>query len=143
MKKKLKAELVNSLKEKNKLKAATIRAIMSAVQYEEMQKKTEDLPEQAVIAIIKNEKKKRLESIEFEVKAGRDEEKAKLEEEISILNVFLPEELSEEKLREIISEIVNSNPNCNMGLIMKELKSKYSGQYDGKLASSIAKELSE
>lgn len=63
--------------------------------------------------------------------------------EVSILETYLPQQLSEDDLRTQISALIYSNNYSakEMGKIMSTLKEKYSGKYDGKLASSIAKEL--
>jgi len=61
--------------------------------------------------------------------------------EVSILETYLPKQLTEEQLSGLISALVYNNNYTikDMGKIMAELKSKYSGQYDGKLASTIIK----
>lgn len=63
------------------------------------------------------------------------------DEEIQILESFLPQQMSEEKLQTVVESIVVAADNPNMGLIMKELKDNYAGLYDGKTASKIAKEV--
>ena len=60
------------------------------------------------------------------------------DEEISILNRYLPKQLTEDELRVILRE------HCldmNMGERMNYMKTNYVGQYDGKVAAQIAKEI--
>ena len=137
----LKDAMKNAMREKNKLALTTIRAALSAIQYQELQKGVEDLDDNGVLGILKSEAKKRNESIEFEEKAGRSDEVATLKEELKVLSTFLPKQLSEEELTGAIQKIVEENPGCHMGLIMKTLQETYSGNYDGKKASALAKEL--
>lgn len=61
--------------------------------------------------------------------------------ELSILNNYLPKQLSEVELDDIISSYLQENEGVNMGTIMGYLKSNYSGQYDGKVASTVVKRL--
>lgn len=60
------------------------------------------------------------------------------EYEIKVLEVYVPEQLTEAKLREIIGGLKAGG--ANMGAIMAHLKDNYAALYDGKLASQIAKE---
>ena len=61
--------------------------------------------------------------------------------EITILEKYLPAQLSEDELRTIISALVfeNSFTVKDMGKIMGTLKEKYNGKYDGKLAATVVK----
>ena len=66
------------------------------------------------------------------------------EEELMILNSYLPKQYTEDELKEIIQTIMGENnisSPSDMGKVMGFLKSKYDGQYDGKLASKITKDL--
>ena len=139
MKEELKAEMKVAMKARDRVRLDTIRSILSAIQYEEMQKGTEDLPADTIVAVLKNESKKRKESLEFSTQAGRTEEIEQLQVEIAVIDSFLPQQLSEAELEQIIKDLKTSEPDSNMGQIMKSLKDKYFGQYDGKLASDVAK----
>ena len=141
MKTQLKDAMKVAMKEKNRLALDTIRTLLSAIQYEEMQKGTEEIPETAILAIIKNEVKKRKEGIEFEEKAGRSEQVQALQTEIAVLENFLPTQLDGQALERILKEFKDQNSSANMGDAMKMLKDTYPSQYDGKEASSIAKSI--
>ena len=137
-KEQLKADLKTAMKAKDKVSLVTIRAIMSAVQYEEMQK-SKDIEEAQFLAILKNEVKKRKETIEFLEKEDRTEEIAENNAEIAIIENYLPTQLDNDKLKNILVEFKEQNESANMGTAMKFLKDSYPGQYDGKEASTIAK----
>jgi len=139
MKELLTASMKEAMKAKDKLALTTIRAVLSSIQYAEMNN-SKPPTEAECLAIIKNEVKKRKESIEFEEKANRTENIETLNLEIGILEKFLPAQMSEEKLKEIISNIVSNLDSPNIGLIMKELNKDHNGTFDGKLASSIIKD---
>ena len=139
-KEQLKADLKTAMKAKDKVSLVTIRAIMSAVQYEEMQK-SKDIEETQFLAILKNEVKKRKETIEFLEKETRTEEIAENNAEISIIEKYLPAQLDNDKLKSILVEFKENNDGANMGTAMKFLKDSYPGQYDGKEASGLAKNI--
>lgn len=61
--------------------------------------------------------------------------------EISILESYMPEQLTPDALKALIVTFKNENPDANMGAVMKHLQKYYTGCYDGKLASQIAKEV--
>ena len=140
MKDKIQNEIKEALRAKDQIKLNTLRGLKTAIEYEEIQKK-QDLKEDQIIAILKNEIKKRKEAIEYLEKDSRTEEIATQNQEIEILNSYLPQQLSEEKLTEILTQFKEANPDANMGMGMKHLKDSFAGQYDGKTASTLAKQV--
>jgi uncharacterized protein YqeY len=141
MKTTLKEALKSAMRAKDKVATETIRALLSEIQYEELQTGKTDLDPASCLTICQREVKKRKEAISFEEQANRVEEKEKLENEIKVLEQFLPQMLSEEKLEEILQGFKASAQNASMGLAMKHLKDSYQGQYDGKVASQLAKRI--
>ena len=63
--------------------------------------------------------------------------------ELTVLESFLPKQLSEAELTSLVSDFVQANSVSlkDMGHIMSYFKSNYGGQYDGKLLSEIVKRL--
>ncbi|NDC38593.1 MAG: hypothetical protein EBZ48_11140 [Proteobacteria bacterium] len=141
MKVELKDALKVSMKAGEKVRVETIRSALSAIQYEEVAQKVDDLPAAGIVEILKREIKKRKEEQEFAEKANRPDAIAKLNQEIATLEGFLPKQLAADELEKIIVELKAQNPQANMGLIMKALKDTYNGQYDSKLASELAKRI--
>lgn len=141
MKDSLKSALKEAMKARDQVRMDTIRSILSAFQYEEMQKGVDEIPAEAQTAILKSELKKRREELEFAEKAARGDAIEKLHKEIAIIEGFLPSQLSAEAIEKILSELKAADAALNMGLAMKKLKDAYSGQYDGKMASEIAKKI--
>ena len=62
--------------------------------------------------------------------------------EITLLESYLPQQLSTHELRDKLSKLFesahNSGDELNMGKIMKHFKQNYNGQYDGKTLSKMA-----
>lgn len=140
LKSKLQEGLKAAMKSKDKLLLQTVRALLTEIQYLEMQS-SKEISTDDEQALLKRELKKRKEVIEFSEQAGRTEAKQEAEAEAKIIEGFLPKQLSAEELESIISTFKNSNPSANMGAVMAYLKGSFGGQYDGKLASEIVKKL--
>ena len=143
MKAQLKDSLKDAMKAKDRLRMDTIRAALSAIQYEEMRVGREDLSAAEITALLQTEIKKRRESIELVEKGGRLEAVPALREEIAILEGFLPKQLSASELEHIVRGLKAENPTIQLGQIMKHLKEQHSGAYDGKLASEVVKKVLE
>lgn len=141
MKSDLQAAMKDAMKARDKGRVDTIRGILAAIQYEEMEKKTEDLSKEAILSVLQREMKKRREEVEFAEKGGRADLLPKLQEEIKVIESFLPSQLSPEKIESLLQELKAKTPGLQMGLAMKELKEKWAGQYDARIASELAKKI--
>jgi len=141
MKSELQAAMKSAMKAKDKMRLEAIRMLLSAIQYEELQKQISELPKEECLAVLQREHKKRKEELEFAAKAKRQDLKDKFSAEIALIEEFLPKQLSAAELEKIISDLKAQNPACNIGLVMKTLKESYPGQYDSKQAGEIAKQL--
>ena len=135
-------DLKLAMKNQDKKKLSVIRMVKGAIQMEELNKKHE-LSDDEVIALISKQIKTRKESIiEFE-KGNREDLIKETEEEIEILNQYMPEQLSIDEINNIIDEIfelVKPESVRDMGKIMKEATAKLNGKADMKEVSSIIKE---
>lgn len=134
-------DLKEAMKAQDKKALAVIRMVKGAMQMEELNKKKE-LDDDEVIALIAKQIKTRKESIvEFE-KGNRTDLIDATNEEIEILNKYLPEQLSLDEVNKIIDEIFNEvNPTSmrDMGKIMGLANAKLKGRADMGEVSSIIK----
>ena len=141
MKTEIQSAIKAALKNQDKVRLETLRGVLSAMQYEEIERKVEQLPIDVALGVCQREIKKRKEEMEFAEKANRPELIGKLQVEISVLEELLPAQLSAETLKELLNSLKAGNPSLNMGLAMKSLKETHAGQYDAKLASELAKQI--
>ena len=140
MKERLTNDLKAAMKEQNKELLSVLRMVKGAIQMEEIKVKHE-LSDDEVIAIIGKQIKTRKESIvEFE-KGGRNDLIEKTNEEINMLNVYMPKQLSEEEIKAEIDKVFEElKPASNeMGKIMQAL-SNLKGIADMGLVSKLVKE---
>ena len=141
MNNKIAEDLKNAMKSTDKFRLSVLRMLKSALQLEAISKKHE-LSDDEVLSVIKKQVKMRKDSIEEFKKYEKTEEVTKLEQEIVILNKYLPEEMTEEEINKVIDEVFNKlNPTSmkEMGLVMKELNAKITNA-DMSLVSKLVKE---
>lgn len=139
---KIKEDIVKALKEKDTLKLQTLRGVKGEADLEHINKKLE-INDELMINVISRGIKTRKESIvEFE-KGNRDDLINKTNEEIKLLQEYLPAQLSDEEINKILDDAFNKvNPTSpkEMGLIMKEVTPLLKGKADMGKVSSIIKE---
>ncbi|HEY6421043.1 MAG TPA: GatB/YqeY domain-containing protein, partial [Candidatus Binataceae bacterium] len=95
--------------------------------------------EAEVIHLIKRERARREEALEFARKANRADLIAENETQSKMLAEYLPAELAPDEVRAAIGEIVTGGAN-QMGAVMKALRERFGAQLDGKLASEMVRE---
>ena len=139
---KIKSDIVSALKEKDTLKLQTLRGVKGEVDLEHINKKVE-INDELLISVISHQIKTRRESIvEFE-KGNRDDLISKTNDEINLLQTYLPKQLDENEIKTILDEAFDkvkpSSPK-DMGLIMREVSPKLKGKADMGMVSNLIKE---
>jgi len=135
-------DLVSSMKEQDKFKLSVLRMLKSAIKSEEINKK-DTLTDDEVINVIKKQVKVRNASLEEYKEYNRLDLAESLANEIEILKVYLPEELSLDELNKIIDEKFNElNPTSikDMGRVIKEVSSVVGARADMSVVSKIIKD---
>ena len=139
---KITKDIVEAMKSKDTLTLQTLRMLKGSIDLERINKKLDKVSDDDIVVIIGKQIKTRKESIlEFE-KGNRQDLIDKTNEEINILNKYMPEMLSTEEINKIVDEIiknVNASSIKDMGMVMKEASSKLKGQADMSEVSSIIK----
>ena len=138
---KLKADMIQAMKEKDKERLTVIRMVKAAMDLEHIDRKRE-INDELLIDVVSKQVKMREESIlEFE-KGNREDLVEKTTKEIEILKAYLPEQLSESEVVEEIEKIfaeVKPESVKDMGKVMKEATAKLRGRADMKKVSEIIK----
>jgi len=140
-------ELTNSLKSGEKERIHTLRLILAAIKDKEIATRSSGqdatITDENIIQILKKMVKQRNDSIEMFDKAGRNELSSKEKNEISIINEFLPEQLSVEetsKLCENAIQVSNAKTIKEIGKVIKYLRENSTSSLDMALASKILRE---
>ncbi len=142
----IKEELVKSMKEKDILRVSTLRMINASIKDLEISRRpsnSNQIKDEDIIQILSKMIKQRREAAVTYEKGGRKDLQDKENEEIKIIEEFMPNQLSDEETHEIVNDILNENDfkeMRDMGSAMSILKEKFSGKMNLGLASKIVKE---
>ncbi len=145
IKKQLRDALTEALKAGDTQRKTTLRMALASIKNAEVEAR-EDLAEDLILNLVQKEVKARQETIEAAKKAQRPDLIEKAEQEINILNEFLPQQLSAEELRVLVQEAIQESGSSSMaeiGKVMGALMPKIRGRADGKQANQIVRELLE
>ena len=143
LKEKLLEDLKNSMKEKNTIRKNVIQMVRAAILQFEKDKGVE-LEDDKILEIIAKEVKTRKDSLEEFKKAERQDLISQAQEEIKILEEYLPKQLTKEELTCQIKEIIQKIGAISikdMGPVMKEAKAQIGTAADGKTINEVVKEL--
>ena len=137
-----------ALKSKNKTLISTFRLILTAIKDRDIANRTggkkEEIKDSEIVKVLRKMKKQRQDSVILYRKGGRQELFEAEEEEIKIIDTFLPKQLSEEETKKICKEVIESvgaSSVKDMGKIMGSLKKKYSDSIDFSKVNTIVKGL--
>lgn len=131
-----------AMKAKDRESLTTIRMLKSALQNEQINK-GDELTEDEELTVLAREKKQRVESLNEFKDADRKDLVGKLEKELSIVDQYLPEQLSEQEIFQIVRDTVEqtgADSMKDMGKVMGAVLPKVKGKADGSLVSSIVKQ---
>ncbi|MBI3290309.1 GatB/YqeY domain-containing protein [Candidatus Microgenomates bacterium] len=150
-KQELQDQLQDAMRARDEVRTSTLRLLLSAVNYYEIQK---GLPAQAggagyeasqedVLSVVQKEVKQRNDSIEQFKAGGRQDLVDKETAELEILKEFMPEQIGEEEIRALVKQAIaetGATSAADIGKIMGDLMPKVKGKADGGLVSKIVQE---
>ena len=142
MLKQLQEELKISMKAGNKAAMIGLRNIIGKIKASQIDK-GEPLTKEETLKILKSASKQLKESVDQYQKGGRDDLAKKELFELSLIDKYLPEQLSEGEIRKIVQETIqvsSAESLQNMGQIMGILMQNLAESADGKLVQQIVRE---
>jgi uncharacterized protein len=137
-------DLKASMKAKDSLKMNTLRMVKSAIKNKAIEKKTDSLSDDAVTEVIQKQVKQRRDSVTEFQKANRKDLADKEAQEISILEAYLPKQLSDDELKALVQKAIESTgakAKSDMGKVMKTVMAEAKGCADGKRINQLASAL--
>ena len=142
LKEKLLEDLKESMKGKNVIRKNVVQMVRAAILQIEKDKKIE-VSDSQIVEIIAKEAKKRKDALEDYQKSGREDLIEQMNQEIKILNEYLPKQLTEEEVTAMLKEIIaNGNYTAkDMGKIMKEIMPMVNGKFDRSKINPIVKQI--
>ena len=148
LREKINEQFNNALKSKNKTLVSTFRLIIAAIKERDIANRTDGkkdvVKDPEIIKVLRKMKKQRQDSAELYKKGERQELSKIEEEEIKVIDSFLPKQLNEEETKKICEEVIKTlgaTSLKDMGKIMGSLKKKYSDTIDFSKVNTIVKGL--
>jgi len=138
--------LKEALKSKDQVALSTIRLIMAALKDRDITARgkgqAEGIDDAEILSMMQSMVKQRQESSKTYRDNDRPELAEREEEEITVIQKFLPQQMSEDEIQTAITEIIAETGADNikdMGKVMGVLKGKYAGQLDMAKAGGMIK----
>ena len=145
----LRDDINNALKEamkaKNERAVSTLRMVNSTLKNADIEARGAGKPplgDPEVLSVLQKMIKQRRESVELYKKGGRDDLVRQEEEEIAIIEAYLPKQLSEADMAAAIDAAIAETGAAgmkDMGKVIGSLRGKYAGQMDMAKASGMVK----
>ena len=95
------------------------------------------------LQVLQRERKKRLEAAEAFRSGGREEQADKEEDELDVLEEFMPEPISEDELEAIVDDViaeVGATSMRDIGRVMADVMPQVAGRADGSAVSQLVRE---
>ena len=138
----IKAQLKDAMISKDKIRITALRNFIAKLKAKEIDKK-ESLNDAESLKVLQSMAKQLKDSINQYTKGGRTDLADSEQDELDILNEFLPIPLSEDEMSAIIDDAIkasNASSMKDMGKVMGMAISKMAGRGDGTIVSKIVKE---
>ncbi len=138
-------QLKQAMRDKNEAALRTLRAIKSAILVEKTSVGAkETLTETEEVKIIQKMIKQRKDSIAIFTEQNRHDLAEKEQEEVAVLENFLPQQLSAEELQAAVREIIaqtGAASAADLGKVMGQASKQLAGRADGKAIADMVKSL--
>jgi len=136
--------LTEAMKAKNERAVSTLRMVNSTLKNADIEARTTGKPlgDAEVLAVLQKMIKQRQESVEMYRKGGRDDLVKREEEEIAIIQAYLPKQMSEAEMAVAIDAAIKetgASTMKDMGKVIGVLRGKHTGQMDFGKASALVK----
>ena len=138
----LEADVKDAMRAGDTVRRDALRLILASLKSAEKDL-LRPLSEEEELQVLQRERKKRIEAAEAFRGGGREEQAAKDEAELAVLEEFMPEPLTEEELERILDDAIAENGATSMrdmGRVMKDVMPQISGRADGAAVSQMLRE---
>jgi uncharacterized protein YqeY len=146
MKERLQDDLTAAMRERDEVRTATIRMVLTAITNEEVAgKQARALGDDEVVRVLGREAKKRREAAEAYEQGGRPDRAERERAELAVIEAYLPEQLTDDELASLvaaaIAEAGAAGPQ-QMGQVMKLVTARVTGRAEGsRVAAEVRRQL--
>ena len=137
----IKNDMIDALKNGDKIKANTLRLLISNLKNKSIELRSE-LDDKQVLQVIQKTAKQYKESIKLYKEAGRDDLANQEELELAVIEHYLPSMMTEDALNTLIVIVikeVGAESMADFGKVMPEVRKRGAGQVDGGMAQTLLK----
>ncbi|MDX9709545.1 MAG: GatB/YqeY domain-containing protein [Trichloromonas sp.] len=137
----LNTAMKEAMRAKDSLRLNAIRLVKTAIKNKEIEARQE-FDDQAVIGVLSTLVKQRRESAQVYRDSNRADLAEKEEQELAVIQEFLPSQLDEGEIKAIIEAAVAETGAASardMGKVMKIVSAKTVGRADGRMVSELVK----
>jgi len=138
----LNEDMKQAMKSQDKFRLSVIRMVRSSIKNAEIERQ-HPLDDHEVLDILQREVKQRKDSLQDFEKAGRQDLVDQVNEEIRILQEYMPQQMSEEEIIALVQQTIQetgASSKADMGKVMGALMPKVKGRADGKLVNRIVQQ---
>jgi uncharacterized protein len=143
LKERLRADLTASMRDRDEVRTATIRMVLTAITNAEVAgAAARDLSDDEIIGVLSKEAKKRREAAEAFRDGGRRDSAEREDAEAGIIAEYLPTPLTCDELAALVDAAVaetGASSLRDMGAVMKHLAPQVAGRADGRLVADTVK----
>ncbi len=138
MKKKLQDDLKAAMKNRDERRTMVLRSVIAEITRVEKDV-CREANENEIVQVLKRERSRREEALEFAKQAKRADLIAQNETEARLLDAYIPAGLGADELKAAIAGKIAAGT-IQMGPLMKALREEFGARLDGKVASELVKE---
>jgi len=138
----IEAEVKDAIRAREQLRADTLRLTLASLRAAEKEL-GRPLKEDEELQVLQRERKRRAEAAEAFRSAGRDEQADTEEEELEIIEEFMPEALGEDELEQIVDDAIaetGATSLRDLGRVMADVMPQVAGRADGSAVSQLVRE---
>ncbi|MGB0588597.1 MAG: GatB/YqeY domain-containing protein [Myxococcota bacterium] len=135
----LNGDVKAAMKGGDKIRLNTVRMLIAALKNERISAGA-DLSADQELQLLATQAKRRRESITLYQEGGREDLAAQESAELTVIEGYLPEQLTEDDVRAMVVDIMaatGAESMRDMGKVMGQLMPKLKGRFDGKLAKGV------
>jgi uncharacterized protein len=138
----IEGELTDAMRARERARTDALRLILAALRAAEKELGRE-LTDDEELQVLQRERKRRAEAEEAFRSAGRDEQADKEEQELEIIEEFMPEQLDDDELERIVDDAIaetGATSLRDLGRVMADVMPQVAGRADGSAVSQLVRE---
>jgi uncharacterized protein YqeY len=138
----IEGELTSAMRARDRERTETLRLTLASLRSAEKEVQR-PLKEDEELHVLQRERKRRQEAAGAFRDGGREEQAAKEERELAVIQEFMPEPISEEELEQIIDDAIaetGATSLRDLGRVMADVMPQVAGRADGSAVSQLVRE---